>query len=122
MTTLRALLNWLNTPIHSVRLMRLHPNSTISPHRDVGLCHEMGAARLHLPLSGSNGVAFWVDGYQVPMGAGELWYVNAHVVHSVKNLGAEPRVSLVIDCLANERLTYGITTSAELVEQSHEIS
>ncbi|GMQ49582.1 aspartyl/asparaginyl beta-hydroxylase domain-containing protein [Vibrio sp. 10N] len=121
MPRLRDLLNWLNTSIQSVRLMRLHPKSMISPHRDIGLCHEMGLARLHLPVSGSDSVAFWVAGYQVPMEVGQLWYINADMTHSVENQGSLARVNLVIDCKANKWLKRQIELS-EVVKWKEEVA
>ncbi|MGF1774226.1 aspartyl/asparaginyl beta-hydroxylase domain-containing protein [Vibrio wakamikoensis] len=99
-----SVLKWIDTPLQSVRLMRLHSKSIILPHRDAGLCHEYGAARLHLPIKGAEQVKFLVDGHQVPMEAGQLWYVNANEIHQVENFGSVERIHLVIDCEVNDWL------------------
>lgn len=99
----------LQCPLKAVRLMRLKAGAEIKPHRDRGLSLEYGEARLHLPLQTSNKIHFFVNGREVPMGAGELWYINADQEHSVKNCGDEDRINLVIDCEANKWLKSAIT-------------
>lgn len=91
-------------PLKSIRLMRLHPGAEIKPHRDQGLCLEQGEARLHLPLQTNDLLKFFVNDQQVPMQAGQLWYINADQVHRVENKGAEPRINLVLDCVVNAEL------------------
>lgn len=90
--------------VKSVRLMRLHPGAEIKPHRDHGLCLEQGEARLHLPLQTNALLKFFVNQQQVPMQAGELWYINADQVHQVENKGSECRINLVLDCVVNDEL------------------
>lgn len=102
-----ALLRFINElpyQVKSVRLMRLHPAAEIKPHRDHGLSLEYGEARLHLPLQTNEFFRFFVKEQQVPMQAGELWYINADQVHRVENKGAEPRINLVLDCVVNAEL------------------
>jgi mannose-6-phosphate isomerase-like protein (cupin superfamily) len=96
-----ALIASLACPVKSVRLMRLHPNSHIMPHRDKGLCAERGEARLHLPIQTHHKLRFLVNDETVPMEAGELWYINADQTHSVENNGSQACINLVIDCEAN---------------------
>lgn len=98
------LLNRIQCPLKSVRLMRLKAGAIIKPHRDPGLAIEYGEARLHLPVHTSKNVLFTVNSKTVPMRAGELWYINADQVHAVVNRGWEDRINLVIDCNANEWL------------------
>ena len=40
----------------------------------------------------------------LPAKAGELWYVNTDLTHSVRNLSTQDRIHLVIDCAANDWL------------------
>ena len=101
---LNSVLDNLHCPIKSVRLMRLKPGAYIKPHRDQGLCLEQGEARLHLPIQTSDKLEFKVNQRVVPMKAGELWYINANLIHSVDNQGEEERVNLVIDCVVNSWL------------------
>ncbi|MBY0420562.1 MAG: aspartyl/asparaginyl beta-hydroxylase domain-containing protein [Pararheinheimera sp.] len=90
--------------VKSVRLMRLHSGAEIKPHRDHGLSLEHGEARLHLPLQTNDLLKFYVNQQQVPMQAGELWYINADQVHKVENKGSESRINLVLDCAVNDEL------------------
>ncbi len=99
-----ALMAWLHSlpwSVKSVRLMRLHAGALIKPHRDHGLCLEQGEARLHLPLQTHPELRFYVNEQQVPMQAGELWYINADQTHWVENNGQQDRINLVLDCAVN---------------------
>lgn len=111
---MRAVLAGLQCPLRSARLMRLKAGAHIRPHSDPGLSLESGQARLHLPIQTSDAIRFLVDGAQMPMRAGELWYFNAELDHEVHNPGAEDRINLVIDCVANDWLRAGITAGDPL--------
>ena len=95
---LLKLLETVQCPLKSVRLMRLAPGAQIKPHRDRELAWEFGEARLHLPLCTDPNVHFVIDGETIPMQAGELWYMNADREHSVTHNGIVERIHLVIDC------------------------
>ena len=101
---LQSILNQLQCPIKSARLMRLHAGAEIKPHRDYGLNMESGEARLHLPIYTNDAVSFIVDQKKIPMRAGELWYFNADQIHEVYNHSDEDRINLVIDCVVNDWL------------------
>jgi hypothetical protein len=111
---IRALLEDLDCPLKSVRLMRLCAGAYIKPHRDHGLALEYGEARLHVPIHSSNDVRFMVDGHRVPMRAGELWYINTDREHEVRNPGNSDRVNLVIDCLVNDWLREQVRSAGVL--------
>lgn len=98
------LINKLQCPVKAVRLMRLKAGAHIKPHRDHGLAIEQGEARLHITVSGGEGVTFKIQDQIVPMNTGGLWYINADMTHEVTNIGANDRINLVIDCLANDWL------------------
>ncbi|MBQ4851593.1 aspartyl/asparaginyl beta-hydroxylase domain-containing protein [Pseudoalteromonas sp. MMG012] len=103
--SIRALIARFECDVLSVRLMRLHPNSYIKPHRDQGLSLETSSqARIHIPLEISPEVQFQVDGATAPMAVNSVWYINADAEHSVKNTGDTSRINLVIDCNVNEWL------------------
>ncbi len=97
-------LDRLQCPLKGVRLMRLKAAAKIRPHRDLGLSIDYGEARLHLPVEVNDDVLFICNGRPIPMRAGELWYFDADRQHSVHNRGRTDRVSLVIDCVANDWL------------------
>lgn len=101
---LKSALSQLRCKIKSVRLMRLEPGCHIKPHRDKGLSLEQGEARIHIPIQTSENLQFLVDGQIVPMSAGEYWYINADLIHEVKNLGSESRINLVVDCEVSDWL------------------
>lgn len=111
---IRDFLLYLQCPLKAVRLMRLKIGAEIKPHRDRGLAAEYGEARLHLPVHTSKDILFSVNNEQVPMRAGELWYINADQVHAVVNQGREDRINLVIDCTVNDWLRTKIAEGATL--------
>lgn len=102
---IKALIARFQCEVLSARLMRLHNNAYIKPHRDQGLSLEASSqARIHIPLETTPEVRFQVDNALVPMDVNSVWYINADAEHSVKNLGNTPRTNLVIDCNVNEWL------------------
>lgn len=109
---IRQLLDRLQCPVRSVRLMRLHPGASIRPHRDHGLHLGGGEARLHAPVWTNPDVHFVVAGQEVPMREGELWYFNADEEHEVVNHSRTARTHLVMDCGANPWLVRHIEEGA----------
>lgn len=88
--------------LETIRLLALAPGSTIKTHCDRGLAYSMGCFRLHIPILTDPEVAFTVDGEKLPMQAGECWYANFDLPHSVSHKGKTRRVHLVIDGKRNE--------------------
>ncbi|WP_185843482.1 aspartyl/asparaginyl beta-hydroxylase domain-containing protein [Pseudoalteromonas luteoviolacea] len=111
--TLANFLEQFQCSLKSIRLMRLQGDSKILPHNDHQVSMEYGEARIHVPISGIDDVDFTVDGQRVPMMRGDVWYMNAHLVHSVSNLGSEPRINLVIDCKVEDWLKNIIKSSEQ---------
>jgi len=89
-------------PILTARILRLGVGSEIKPHRDHELGYEDGNFRLHIPIITNSDVQFIIDDTKLTMLPGECWYTNVNYLHSVKNLGEEDRVHLVIDGERNE--------------------
>jgi len=85
----------------AVRLLRLGAGAGIGEHRDYRLGHADGEIRVHVPITRSPDVEFRVDGQRVPMRAGEAWYLDLNLPHSVANRGDRDRVNLVVDCVVN---------------------
>ena len=98
-----SILHQMPFTIESARLLRMKPRTHILPHRDLGLCYELGCFRLHLPIHTSPGVVFIIDEQEIVMQAGELWYGNFDKTHEVRHHGTEDRIHLVIDGVRNER-------------------
>ena len=101
---IRALLHGFRCPLQSVRFLRLGPGSTIREHKDYNLSLEDGEIRLHIPVHTNPDVDFVVNGQRVEMRAGECWYHNFNLPHSVVNRGSAARVHLTLDCVVDEWL------------------
>ena len=91
------LLKSLDCELESVRLLNLAPGSRIKEHCDPGTAYRYGVFRLHVPLATSEDVHFLIGGQQLAMRAGECWYGDFSLPHSVENHGTAARVNLVID-------------------------
>jgi hypothetical protein len=103
----KAVLDAFNCPFGRVRIMKLMPGSIIREHRDTYdevSDYAFGQVRLHIPVITNDKVVFAVDGKNVQMKAGRLYYVNFSKKHYVRNDGAEPRTHLVLDLKVNESL------------------
>ncbi|HVA27794.1 MAG TPA: aspartyl/asparaginyl beta-hydroxylase domain-containing protein [Candidatus Baltobacteraceae bacterium] len=100
----RAALTLLRCDITSVRFLRLGPSSRILEHRDYDLAFAAGEARIHACVQTNDRVTFLLDSLPIVMAEGECWYVDVNRPHSVENLGDEPRIHLVIDCVVNDWL------------------
>ncbi|RYZ19341.1 MAG: aspartyl/asparaginyl beta-hydroxylase domain-containing protein, partial [Chitinophagaceae bacterium] len=94
-------LNQIKCEKESVRLLCLAPGSEIKEHTDRELGYGFGNFRLHIPIKTDENVQFRVGGEDIRMNAGECWYANFHLPHSVQHNGTENRIHLVIDCLRN---------------------
>lgn len=101
----REVLDAFETPLKTVRLMRLTPGSQIREHCDHDLAADWGEARIHIPITTNPGVTFLLNRKPVAMQPGEAWYLRLADPHAVTNDGETDRVHLVIDCKANAWLT-----------------
>ncbi|HWH11843.1 MAG TPA: aspartyl/asparaginyl beta-hydroxylase domain-containing protein [Solirubrobacteraceae bacterium] len=98
---LATLLDEFDCELQSVRLLALGPGARIREHRDYRLGYDDGELRIHIPVTTSPDVEFIHDGERVAMAAGEVWYLDFNLPHSVANPGDARRVHLVIDCVLN---------------------
>lgn len=98
------LLGAFRTTVRSARLLRLGSGSRIHEHCDPDLGLPGSDLRLHVPLLSPAGVEFLVDGLQVPMRAGECWFLDLARPHRVDNPGPGERIHLVLDCQPNDWL------------------
>lgn len=98
----REVLRAFSCPITAVRLLRLHPGSTIKEHCDPTLGFEDGEIRIHIPIQTSPDVHFFLDGHRVILNQGETWYLDLSRRHRIENRGHADRVHLVIDGLVND--------------------
>lgn len=85
----------------AVRLLSLAPGSVVKPHRDPGCAYHDGSFRIHIPVVTNPQVQFMLEDEQLPLKAGECWYMNFSATHSIINGGSTARIHLVIDGLRN---------------------
>jgi quercetin dioxygenase-like cupin family protein len=86
----------------SIRLMNLPPGAVINTHTDHKSGYEDGMFRIHVPILTNDQVYFMLEEERLHMKAGEVWYANVNLPHSVQNRGTTDRVHLVIDCIRND--------------------
>ena len=60
--------------------------------------------RIHIPIQTHQQVCFMLNGEQIPMQEGEIWYANFNLPHAVTNNSPVDRVHLVVDCFVNDWL------------------
>jgi Aspartyl/Asparaginyl beta-hydroxylase len=97
----QEIINQFSCEKEAIRLLALMPNSHIKEHRDIGLAYAHGVFRLHIPIMTDDLVSFKVDGTDLKMNAGECWYANFDLPHSVAHNGTNRRIHLVLDCKRN---------------------
>ncbi len=83
--------------LESARLLNLAAGSRIKEHSDPQTGYRYGIFRIHVPLATSDQVHFTIGGQRLAMQAGECWYGDFSLPHSVENRGDAARVNLVID-------------------------
>ena len=111
--TVVNLISHISCPIMAVRFLNLQAGAVIKPHRDNELAFEMGEARLHFPIITNPLVSFNIEDTSIPLQAGDCWYINANLTHSVANMGSTNRIHLVIDCKVNDWLKHIISLATE---------
>ncbi len=102
---IKSVLQSLECPQTSVRLLKLEHGTIVKEHTDAGLNFEEGEARLHIPVYTHELVDFYLDGDRLNMQVGECWYINASLPHRLSNQSPVDRIHLVIDCMVNDWLT-----------------
>ena len=109
-----TLLEWVNTPIHRIRFMKLSPGGgTLERHTDqtdskVGVQNGK-LMRFHWPIESNSEVKFYVwdaDGFRntTYMEVGTCWYLDIRKPHQAINNGVSDRIHLVVDIEANEEV------------------
>jgi hypothetical protein len=102
---MKSILDAFQCPLGRVRIMKLMPGSIIREHRDTYdevSDYAFGQVRLHTPIVTNDKVVFTVDGKQIHMKAGRLYYVNFSKKHYVRNDGDQARTHLVMDLQVND--------------------
>jgi hypothetical protein len=108
------LLNWVTTPIHRIRFMKLSPGGgTLDRHTDqtdpkTGVKNGK-LMRFHWPIITNKDVIFDVwgkDGInnRIHMDNGSCWYLDIRKPHKAVNNGISDRIHLVVDIEASEEM------------------
>lgn len=100
----KAIIENLKTYVRTVRLSMTPPGIVINSHCDTFHHFKYGQIRLQLPLITNEDVCLTIDDEKCNWFPGELWYGDFSKPHSLKNLGKEPRVTLLIDAAINDNL------------------
>lgn len=114
--SLQRALAALECPVKSARLLKLGAGARIIEHRDYNLSLDDGEVRLHVPITTSPLVDFYLNGERVVMNPGECWYINANLPHKVENRSDSDRVHLVIDCKVDDWLRSLAASASEQIE------
>lgn len=101
---IRSILDGLDAPKQSVRLLALLPGRVIGEHRDDPMSLRAGVIRLHVPIVTHPDVELMLDGQRIFWGEGELWYADFTKLHSVANRSPITRIHLVMDLELTEAL------------------
>ncbi len=100
----RPLVRWLlgagaATRAGRVMVVRLAPGHAIREHVDEG-SYATHHARFHVVLASEEGNLFSCGGETIRMRAGEAWWFNQKLPHSVVNDSDGPRIHLIVDLVA----------------------
>lgn len=90
--------------VQCVRISALPPGKVLSTHSDHVVSPFYGTARLHIPILTNERVTMTFAGRKVHWPAGQLWYGDFRLMHSVENGSSERRVHLLIDVDMTDRL------------------
>jgi len=110
MPKVRSAIETFQTVVLRARLLRLKAGAAISEHRDFAYfggqrwSFERGRIRVHIPIVTDGGVMWKLNGQNIAMAAGEAWYVNVCLPHSVENRGSIDRINLVLELEVNDWL------------------
>jgi mannose-6-phosphate isomerase-like protein (cupin superfamily) len=104
----RSIIDAFQTEVLRARLMKLKAGAAIKEHRDFAYfggqrwSFERGRIRVHIPIITGANVFWMLSGKRIDMKAGEAWYVNVCMPHSVENRGDTDRIHLVLELEVNE--------------------
>jgi hypothetical protein len=99
----RSVIDSFHTKVMRARLMKLKAGAAIKEHRDYAYfggqrwSYERGRIRVHIPIITGANVLWMLSGKRIDMKAGEAWYVNVCMPHSVENRGDTDRIHLVLE-------------------------
>lgn len=79
-----------------VMITKLVPGAVIAPHVDGG-SHAAYYERFHITLQNNPGSVFKCGDETVHMAAGEVWWFDNQVEHSVVNNSGDDRLTMIVD-------------------------
>jgi hypothetical protein len=100
----REVLESLSFPKLTVRLLYLPPGAVVREHVDDMFGFWHGILRLHIPIRTHADVDFRIGGVRESWRAGELWYGNFTLPHSIVNRSPITRVHMVLDTMIDDSL------------------
>ena len=86
-----------------VALIKLFPNKSVKPHRDLGE-YLKNVRRHHISILTSENVVFGVGSEEISMKIGECWEINNTKRHYVINNSGTARINLMIDIVPGDRI------------------
>lgn len=102
---IKEVLSGFEAELTSCRLMRLQEGAVIKEHCDPTLdAVHKEVVRLTLPIFSDDDVTFLLNGSEVVMQPGELWYMKLSEPHSVHNNSHKERINMSIDLVWNDWL------------------
>lgn len=102
-----SIMDAFKCPQSRVRILKLSPGAKIGLHtdrREECGCLAFDRVRLHVPIVTNDKVVFQVNGQNLKLKPGRLYYVNFSQAHQVRNDGDTDRLHLVLDLVVNDWL------------------
>jgi len=110
---LQEVFSGFETEITSIRLMRLEAGAELKEHTDPTLdAAHREIVRLTLPVFSDDLVTFLLNGTEIPMKPGELWYMKLSDRHSVHNNSPNERINMSIDVTWNDWVELWLAANA----------
>jgi hypothetical protein len=104
----RSIIDAFQTEVLRARFMKLKAGAVIKEHRDFAYfggqrwSFERGRIRVHIPIVTGANVFWMLSRKRIDMKAGDAWYVNVCMPHSVENRGDTDRIHLVLELEVND--------------------
>jgi len=97
----RSIIDTFNahTKVTLARILRLEPGAEVKEHCDPMLGLEIENS---VPISGQEGVTFYLNQTPVPMQPSECWYLKLSDPHHITHNGPKERVNFTIDVVPND--------------------
>ncbi len=85
------------THLGGILITRVPPGGEIKPHNDCGTWHaEFHRVKVYIPLKTNDRVQTWCEDETLVMKTGEFWQFDNLVMHGLRNMGDEERISAIV--------------------------